>query len=605
MICKNCGANNEDFLEYCEKCAAPLRESSAPSVAGRSFVSSPKWAKPDFNANTISESDLPSDYFSSPVTETVPVQPAPQQAPAYAPVQAPVQTSVQQSVRRSSVQQSSASTCAKCGASMAPGQRFCNSCGAQSDSSAPAAAASVASSAWSGASSQTIKYADPIDDRMFSYDYTDDMRDERPARAKSAKSSKGKSSAASSKGSSSKGGSSRGKSSARPSKPASRKKRGGLNVKLMAMILGGVVVAGLLIFGIIKLIGGGLFSGSAVTEEATIEKTVSADGNTVYNITTYAKKGSTVRFAGGSIEREEPVTGKSVTFAIPEQLWIPGEPVDPDQLAADGTLPVYPDISVINKKGESEDVTFAQPIYVPIPTIDMTVTSPNTDNFSVTSPSVQIDGLVGDTSVSVFVGDAAVPVEETGTFTYVYNLTEPGTFTLNVEARKNGYAIARRTFNIEYTAPAAGSPGGTGGAGAPANAGDAKSIYYATDDGVNVRDAAGTNGGKVGTLALGEKVYVISADSNDWYKIAYNNGVAYVSGGYIKKVSDISAYTTTPATIKGDDINIRSAASADAERVEVLSNGTAVSFIKDAGNGWSMIEYNNKILFVSSQYLQK
>ena len=596
MICKNCGANNEDFLEYCEKCAAPLREGPASSAAGRSFVSSPKWAKPDFNANTISESDIPSDYFSSPVTETVPVQPAPQQAAAYAPVQTSVQSPVQQSVRRSSVQQSSASVCAKCGAPLASGQRFCNTCGARSDSAAPAAAASVAASAWTGSSAQTIKYADPIDDRMFSYDYTEDMRDERPARSKNVKGSKPKSSA------SSKGGSSKAKSSARSSKPASRKKRGGLNVKLMAMILGGVVAAGLLVFGIIKLIGGGLFSGSAITEEATIEKTASADGNTVYNITTYAKKGSTVRFAGGSIEREEPVTGKSVTFAIPEQLWIPGEPVDPDQLAADGTLPVYPDISVINKKGESEDVTFAQPIYIPIPTIDMTVTSPNTDSFSVTGPSVQIDGLVGDTSVSVFVGDAAVPVDETGTFTYVYNLTEPGSFTLNVEARKNGYAIARKTFNIEYTAPEAG---GTGGTSAPANAGNAKSIYYATDDGVNVRDAAGTNGNKIGTLALGEKVYVISADSNDWYKIAYNNGEAYVSGGYIKKVSDISAYTTTPATIKGDDINIRSAASSDAERVEVLSNGTAVSFIKEAGNGWSMIEYNNKILFVSSQYLQK
>ncbi|MBQ7092586.1 MAG: zinc ribbon domain-containing protein, partial [Clostridia bacterium] len=207
MICKNCGANNEDFLEYCEKCAAPLREGSAPAAGGRSFVSSPKWAKPDFNANTISESDIPSDYFTIPKTDDAPVQPAPQQS------------SVQQSVRRSSVQ-SSGSTCAKCGAPMIAGQRFCNACGSRVESAAPAAAVSSASSAWTGsysapASSQTIKYADPIDDRMFSYDYTDDLRDERP-RAKSAKSSKGKSTG-SSKGSSSKGGSTKAKSSSRSS----------------------------------------------------------------------------------------------------------------------------------------------------------------------------------------------------------------------------------------------------------------------------------------------------------------------------------------------------------------------------------------------------
>ncbi len=591
MICKNCGANNEDFLEFCEKCSAPLNGSQpAAAPSGRSFVSSPKWVKPDFNANTISESDIPADYFNSDKAPEVTVQPVTQQA------------SVQQGARR--VQ--SGAACSKCGAPMLAGQRFCNACGYRSDSApaAPSAAASsVASSAWTGsyASSQSIKYAEPIDDSMFSYDYTDDMRDERPARSKAPKGKSG----SSKKGSASKkGGTSKAKSS-RPSRSV-RKGRGGLNIKLMAMILGGVIVAGLLIFGIIKLIGGGLFSGSAVTEEAVIEKTASADGNTVYNITTYAKKGSTVRFEGGSIEREEPVTGKSVTFAIPEQLWIPGEPVDPDLLAADGTLPVYPDISVINKKGESEDVTFAQPIYVPIPTIDMTVTSPNTESFSVTSPAIEVSGMVGDTTVSVFVGEAAVPVDETGSFTYVYNLTEPGSVTLNVEARKNGYAIARKTFNIEYSTDVAGGNAGAGASGGATSApGNAKSIYYATDDGINVRDIAGTSGNKIGTLSLCEKVYVISADSNDWYKISYNGGEAYVSGGYIKKVSDISSFTTTPATIKGDDINIRSAASADAERVEVLSNGTAVSFIKDAGNGWSMIEYNNKILFVSTQYLQK
>ncbi len=594
MICKNCGANNDDFLEYCEKCSAPLHtEASSAATTGRSFVSAPKWAKPEFNANTISESDIPSDYFSSSKVEAAPAQPVVQPVVQPAPAQESTRRSVQASIN----------VCSKCGAPLIAGQRFCNSCGARQDSGAATAAASAWTGSYSAPASQGIKYAEPIDDTMFSYDRTDELSDNRSYGSKASKSSKGKGASAA------KSSSSKGKTSGRTSsKPAPRKKRGGspLNTKLIAMILGGVVVVGLLVFGIVKLVSGGLFSGSAVTDTATIEKTVSADGSTVYNITTFAKKGSTVRFEGGSIEREEPVTGKSVTFAIPEQLWIPGEPVDPELLAADGTLPVYPDISVINKKGESEDITFEQPIYIPIPTIDMTVTSPNTENFSVTSPTVQVDGIVGDTSASVYVGDAAVPVDETGAFTYTYNLTEPDTITLNVEARKNGYAIARKTFTIEYTTTATGgATTGAGSAGAPANAGDAKSIYYATDDGVNVRDVAGTAGNKIGTLALCEKVYVISADSNDWYKIAYNGGEAYVSGAYIRKVSDISAYSTAPATIKGDDINIRSAASSDAERVEVLANGTAVSFVKDAGNGWSMIEYNNKILFVSTQYLQK
>ena len=68
MKCKVCGANNEDFLEYCENCAAPLTESAAQADdtggAAREqrswgFVSSPDWSKPDFSANTVSEKDIP------------------------------------------------------------------------------------------------------------------------------------------------------------------------------------------------------------------------------------------------------------------------------------------------------------------------------------------------------------------------------------------------------------------------------------------------------------------------------------------------------------------------------------------------------------------
>ena len=47
MICKVCGTNNEDYLEYCKKCSAPLHGSDnadngaeAPA-SPRSFVRSP------------------------------------------------------------------------------------------------------------------------------------------------------------------------------------------------------------------------------------------------------------------------------------------------------------------------------------------------------------------------------------------------------------------------------------------------------------------------------------------------------------------------------------------------------------------------------------
>ena len=70
MICKVCGTNNEDYLEYCKKCSAPLHGSDnadngpeAPA-SPRSFVRSPVWAKPRRRFSPLS----PFSPFSSPVS---------------------------------------------------------------------------------------------------------------------------------------------------------------------------------------------------------------------------------------------------------------------------------------------------------------------------------------------------------------------------------------------------------------------------------------------------------------------------------------------------------------------------------------------------------
>lgn len=574
MKCKVCGAFNEDYMEYCEKCAAPLKESPAPAANdgqnnSRGFVRSPVWAKPEFNANTISENDVPADFFNVPANE-------PEQG--------------------SDSSNASGERCNFCGARLISGQRFCNSCGAKAGT-APAAVptakpytapqSSVASSAWTGSSQQTIKYADPIDDSMFSFSRLDDDDDYAPA----PKAKRGAAKPVAQKAA--KGG----------RKPASRRRRAGssFNFKPVIIAAAAVAVIGLLVFGIIKLVNGGLFNGSAITDPAVIEQTTTQNGDPAYNITIYAKKNSTVRFEGGSITHDEVITKKSVTFSIPEQVWVPNEPIEGNSIT------VTPNITVINKKGEAEPVTFEQTITINVPSIDMTVTSPNTEQFSASSPAVEIAGMVGDTSAGIFVNDEPVPVDETGSFSYTYTLTQPGTNTVNVEARKNGYAINRKTFTIEYGSTTSSTGGNTTGSGAAAstNTGAAQSVYYATTSDVNVRATASASGDKLGSLKLCEKVYVVSADDNQWYKIVYNGGDAYVSGQYIKRVCSVSEYNPTPATINGDDINARAAASTSADKVDTLKNGTSVSLISQDSNGWSLVEYNNRIFYVSSSYVKK
>ena len=113
MKCKVCGAINEDYLEYCENCAAPLKESQAAADAPTSggareqrswdFVASPDWSKPEFSANTVSETDIPEGFTPQSFRSRFSAEPA--QQPASAPASgAPAAAQASNSVRRTATQ---------------------------------------------------------------------------------------------------------------------------------------------------------------------------------------------------------------------------------------------------------------------------------------------------------------------------------------------------------------------------------------------------------------------------------------------------------------------------------------------------------------------
>lgn len=122
-------------------------------------------------------------------------------------------------------------------------------------------------------------------------------------------------------------------------------------------------------------------------------------------------------------------------------------------------------------------------------------------------------------------------------------------------------------------------------------------ITYTTTTSLNVRKGPGTKYSKIGTLAKGQSVEVISI-SNGWAKISYNKGTAYVGANYIKK--SITSSTVKEMTVKVDDLNIRTGASTKYKSIGKLNKGDKVKVLETLSNGWVKIDFNGKIGYVSN-----
>ena len=125
-----------------------------------------------------------------------------------------------------------------------------------------------------------------------------------------------------------------------------------------------------------------------------------------------------------------------------------------------------------------------------------------------------------------------------------------------------------------------------------------ENIAIVNTDGLKFRTGAGTSYSIIKVLNKGEKVEVIS-ESAGWSKVRYDSRLGYVASQYIDK-------TNTNYIIKEvntDGLNVRTGPSTSYSSIGKLNKGTKVQVISESA-GWSKINYNNKIAYVSSGYLK-
>ena len=123
-----------------------------------------------------------------------------------------------------------------------------------------------------------------------------------------------------------------------------------------------------------------------------------------------------------------------------------------------------------------------------------------------------------------------------------------------------------------------------------------------TASSLNFRTGPSTSYSIINVLMNGQKVEYIST-SGSWLKVKYNGVTGYVHGDYVTKgTTDNSTTGTTKYVNTTSGLNVRSGAGTSYSVLGSLSKGTKVEVISTT-NGWSKINYNGSIGYVSSQYL--
>ncbi|MEL7610105.1 MAG: hypothetical protein AAGU74_11455 [Bacillota bacterium] len=440
MVCKACGAVNPEGTKFCKICASSFEsdspevyqspkyvtppaaeEPAQPGKDGWGFVRAPKWPKPEFKADSITEEDLSAfeqdhdvpaseqqDYTGYSPRHFIPSVEEDDSAPSRG--NAPSRFST--AAGRASQRRDPADHYDDSNETAAPSRATVYSMNDEEGDYSPVAPKLNTAPVPYRTRQQAAKAPD--------YGYTDHRSRKAPSRRR----------------------------------PAARSRSNMRNTLFWAAAgVLGVVVIVLLLSLFTRNSGGigafisGIFSSSPVTRNAVVEPSKTEDGQPAYAITIYARNGSTVRFTAGTTQKDFPVTNGKIGVRIAEAMWIPQEPVDASPVM------VTPDFKVISEDGTITPVEI-DPIAIAVPSLTMTITSPQSSSVTTDSGKIQVAGTLSDPGAKAYINDQECTVDASGNFTGSYTLTQTGPQTVTIEGRKAGYVTARSTLTVDNSAAA-------------------------------------------------------------------------------------------------------------------------------------------------------
>ena len=120
---------------------------------------------------------------------------------------------------------------------------------------------------------------------------------------------------------------------------------------------------------------------------------------------------------------------------------------------------------------------------------------------------------------------------------------------------------------------------------------------------VNVRVSDSMNADTMGQLRGGQSVEVTEIRGNGWSQINYEGKTGYVKSEYLTLDIDVDSVVTIGTVTATETLNIRATASTDGMVMGSFAKGTTARLVEEK-DGWCEVIYNNKVCYLSSQYLE-
>ena len=143
-----------------------------------------------------------------------------------------------------------------------------------------------------------------------------------------------------------------------------------------------------------------------------------------------------------------------------------------------------------------------------------------------------------------------------------------------------------------------------GGEAAPVESAAPQIVYAKATTTVNVRGSDSEQATKITKVSGGTKVQVLEQRPNGWSKIIVDGQEGYIKSEYLDIAQAVDASQIVGKVTATTNINVRSQATTDSERLGVLAGGDSVDLIAMEGE-WCKIAYEGQVGYVKAEFVSQ